>query len=96
MENHFALANRIVNPFVTLDIALDQLDLVERVGEVLTIAGRKVVENSDFMAVIDKAGNKVRANESGAPSDKDSHGGHYIPTSPGHGDERTPLLAELP
>ena len=50
MEDDVASAYRRMRTFVTLDVALHELDLVTERQKVLTPAGRKVVENADLIA----------------------------------------------
>jgi len=67
MKHHLAPANGRVRACVALDIALDQLDVIKEGNEVRATAGRKVVEDSDFVSEAAESLHDVRADESSAP-----------------------------
>ena len=56
------------------DIAFDESNLVEDVGDIFPRAGGKVVENCDAVAAGDEGIGKVRADESGTTGDESAHG----------------------
>ncbi len=63
-----------MHAFIALQVTLDQLDLVEGIGEVLTTAGGEVVEHPHGVAVAQQAIDEVRADEPSAPRDQDLSG----------------------
>ena len=70
MEDELAATDRIVDTFIALDIALDQLDVVGDGGEVLAAAGGEVVEHPHGVTVAEQAANEVGADEPGTTGDQ--------------------------
>ncbi len=77
MEDDLAAADGVVDALVALDVALDQLDVVAELGEVLAPAGGEVVEHAHLVAVVEQALDEVRADEPAAAGDERPHGAHF-------------------
>ena len=71
MEDQLGAADGVVDPLVALDVALDQLDVIGEVQEVLAPAGGEVVEHPDATSVAAEPVDKMGADEAPTSGDKD-------------------------
>jgi hypothetical protein len=74
VEHDFAPPNGVVNPLVALDVSLDELNVVGDVQEVLATPGGEIVYCANLVARGQQRIDEMRADETPAPGDENSHG----------------------
>ena len=72
MEDDLDSAHRVVHALVAPQLALDNLELLDDVGEVSSVAGGEVVEHAHGVALLEQPAREVRADESAAPGDENA------------------------
>ena len=84
MEDDLTPGNRLVHALVTLDVALDQLNVLAETDHVRAPTCCEVVKNTHVVAAVEQMLDQVRADETAAAGDEDSRLGHAS-TAPGAG-----------
>jgi hypothetical protein len=78
VKDNTRIFGEFLNEFLVADIAFDESDLVENVGDVFFRTSGKVVEDCDAIAAGDEGIGKVRADETGTTGDESAHGRESI------------------
>src|SRR5918997_2625249 len=71
MDHDLAVAHRIADALVALDVSLDQIDVGEHLEQVLAASRREVIEDAHVVTVPQHAVDGVRANEPAPTRDED-------------------------
>jgi hypothetical protein len=72
VEDDFDAAHRVVHSLVAAQLALDDLEFLDDVGEVPSVAGGEVVEHAHGVALLEQSPREVRADEAAAAGDEDA------------------------
>jgi hypothetical protein len=74
VQDDFTAADGRMRALIALDVAFDELDVLEHAVEVLSASGREVVQRPHVVAFGQQAVDQVRPDESATPCDQDLHG----------------------
>ena len=75
MENDFDALCRLLDDVVAANVPFDEVNVIEKAGQILPLAGREIVENPDGVTLPDQFFDEMGADETGTARYKKSHVG---------------------